>query len=174
MKKLKKCLIALFFAVFCSFAFAEKNEVFVLGLRQGEVTYVQVNSEKEPVNFTTKMAGLNFANGIGGPVQNGSQYIQIVFPEKKKKEFGVKSIILEGYSNSVLDNKYRLTVSPNKRGICLFFNSTDLYSDTDLLNQYKDMGIFKKAIQKLLNAAIKEYAGTEWETPLREELEEWK
>ena len=171
---MKKILIVAFFLALCSFAFAEKNEVFVLGLCQGEWTYVQVKSEKDTVSFTAKLADINFDNGIGGPVKNGSQFILVDFPDKKEKSFGLQSVIFEEDGTAIQSKKRRLTVTPNERGICFFLGSKDVYSDAELLEKYKKFGLFKKAAQKLLKQAIKEYAGTEWEEPLNEELEEWK
>jgi len=42
------------------------------------------------------------------------------------------------------------------------------------IEEFKKSGLMRKGIQKLLQNAIKQYAGTEWEAVLTAELEEWK
>lgn len=155
--------------------FAEDNEVFVLGLRQENVVYYQTNSKLDPMNVKGKKSGI-FVHFIAGPVKNGSSFVCSRDYSLGSGLFDLKAVLFSHEEPVLQAERNRLEIKPNERGICLFYvDNKDVYSDTpENQKKMKSTGISKKAFQKLLKAAIKEYEGTEWEAPLTAELEEWK
>lgn len=171
----KTCLaFLLLLTVFTGKVFAEENEVFLLGLSQMEEVYYQANSSLDPMNFKGKKAGM-FVHYIAGPAKIGSEFVTVEDYGPKASQFGLKAVLFR-YDEPVLqEEKCRLDTTPNERGICLFHQYTNMYTEgASQLDEYKSSGLVRKAFQNLIKAAIKEYAGTEWEAALNAELEEWK
>lgn len=151
--------------------FAEN--VFFLRLSQSRCMLVQVNSSMEPMANRCKK-GAMFDQNIVGPVQEGSVFLLVEDIEPKEKDFGLRSILFK-YEEPTLQSIKRFTVTANERKIALFYDTEDIYANSEeKIQEYKNAGILKRGIRSLLKNAIKEYQGTEWEAALNAELEEWK
>lgn len=182
----KKLSMVLLILALCGSVFAE--EVFLLRLSQNDQLMVQINSEFEPATYKCKKGAMLNQNVVG-PVEEGSVFLLVDDVPAKEKNFGLRAMLFE-HEMPTLQSTRRFTVIPNERRISLIYDSIDLYhsknekvmsgsvelyeTSEDSLNEYKKSGVFKKGIQGLIKAALKEYAGTEWEDALNAELEEWK